>query len=195
MKIPHPVARILASLAERAASDIGIPMAIAVADAEGGLQCFSRMDGALPASTEIAVSKAFSAAVLRMGTHELGRLAAPGKELYGIQHTHGGRIILFGGGLPLKLKGVVAGGIGVSGGSVDEDMLAAGIAVDALKEMEEWAGKIAPLLPEKLSGTESLSRLHRGLPEAFQLTGAPVSYEFRALLSGALLLAAGGEVQ
>ena len=76
-------------------------MAIAVVDSEGGLQLFKRMDGALPVSTELAVSKAYTAAVLRMPTHQVGELAQPGEALYGIQHTHNGRIILFGGGYPL----------------------------------------------------------------------------------------------
>src|SRR5215471_3049676 len=112
MRLPYVVAEILAAIAEREAACIGVPMAIAVVDAEGGLQFFKRMDGTLPVSTELAVSKAYTAAVLRMPTHKVGELAQPGAALYGIQHTHSGRIVLFGGGYPLFLDGEVVGAIG-----------------------------------------------------------------------------------
>ena len=100
-------------------------MAIAVVDAEGGLQLFKRMDGTLPVSTELAVSKAYTAAVLRMPTHQVGELAQPGAALYGIQHTHNGKIILFGGGYPLCMHGKSWRRSGVSGGTVEQDMLVA----------------------------------------------------------------------
>ena len=123
MRLPYVVAEILVSVAEAEASNMAVPVAIAVVDAEGGLQLFKRMDGTLPASTELAVSKAYTAAVLRMPTHEVGELAQPGGMLYGIQQTHNGRIILFGGGYPLCIQGQIVGAIGVSGGTVEQDML------------------------------------------------------------------------
>ena len=66
MKISYSLAHILGRIAETRAAAIGVPMAIAMVDAEGGLLFFVRMDGALPVSTELAVSKAFTSAVLRM---------------------------------------------------------------------------------------------------------------------------------
>src|SRR5579871_1415974 len=119
MRLPCVIAELLVGAAASAASNLDVPMAVAVVDAEGGLQLFKRMDATLPVSTELAVSKAFTAAVLRMPTHKLGELAQPGGALYGIQHTHNGRIILFGGGYPLCLGDQVVGGIGVSGGTVE----------------------------------------------------------------------------
>ena len=81
MRLPYVVSEILASVAEAEAAKIAVPMAIAIVDGEGGLQLFQRMDGTLPVSTELAVSKAYTAAILRMPTHEVGELAQPGQAL------------------------------------------------------------------------------------------------------------------
>jgi uncharacterized protein GlcG (DUF336 family) len=189
MKISYPVARILGSIAEREALDLAVPMAIALGDREGSLLFFGRMDGTLPASTEIAVSKAYTAAALRMATHEVGELAQPGGTLYGIQHTHKGQIVLFGGGLPLWLKGRVVGGIGISGGSVEEDLEVAGSVVVALEEMERWSkriGKFSPVLSLEKSWTYGLEEK---LEEAFNGMNHPLPREAFSILAGAILLA------
>ena len=58
-----------------------------------------------------------------MSTKKLSSLAAPGGSLYGIQHTNGGKIVIFGGGDPLiNPKGKIIGGLGVSGGSEEQDI-------------------------------------------------------------------------
>lgn len=190
MKVPYPVARLLASIAENAASERGVPMAIAVTDAEGGLLLFGRMDGALPASTELAVSKAFTAAVLRMPTDELGELAQPGGILYGIEQSHQGRIVLFGGGLPLWLWGQVAGAIGISGGSVEQDMMVARVAVEALEQMEQWADFTAAHVPSGPAAVASpLNELEKMLRDELKKAGQALSNRDAALVVGAMLLA------
>ena len=65
--------------------------------------------------------KSYTVVALKMPTSKLAVLAAPGGPLYGIQHTNGGRIVIFGGGDPLELRGRVVGGLGVSGGSAEQD--------------------------------------------------------------------------
>lgn len=147
MKLPCVVAEILASAAEAEAVKIAVPMAIAVVGGEGGLQLFKRMDGTLPVSTELAVSKAYTAAILRMPTHQVGELAQPGQALYGIQHTHNGKIVLFGGGYPLLIQNEVVAGIGISGGTVEQDMQVAQPAVEMLQYVECWAKEIKSLVP------------------------------------------------
>ena len=188
MKISYSLARILGSIAEGEALRLGVPIATAVADPEGGLLYFGRMDGSLPASTEIAIGKAYTAAALRMTTHELGKLAQPGEILYGIQHTYPGKIVLFGGGFPLRLQRKVVGGIGISGGTVEEDMRVAEPVVEALAQMEslsEWIGK---LLPDK-SGTEDwLSILQGTFEEVVKETKIPLSHGDFSILSGAIML-------
>jgi uncharacterized protein GlcG (DUF336 family) len=174
MTIPYPVTLLLGSVAEAAAADLGVKMAIALADSEGDLQFFIKMDLALPASTEIAISKAFTAAALRMPTGDLGRLALPGEQLYGIEHTHSGRIILFGGGIPLRVDGQVVGGIGISGGTVEEDERVAEAVVKAFGEMVDIAEKIRPCLAKVLRNQKSLALLEKNLWEAVQSDAFPL---------------------
>ena len=64
-------------------------------------------------------------------TSALMPLAQPGAELYGLEHTSGGMVI-FGGGIPLTQGDVVIGAIGVSAGSVDQDVSVAEAGVAAL---------------------------------------------------------------
>ena len=70
---------------------------------------------------EIARDKAFTSAAMRMSTEELAGLCKPGGSLYGLQHTNGGRIVIFGGGVPLVEGNRLVGGFGVSGGTAEQD--------------------------------------------------------------------------
>jgi uncharacterized protein GlcG (DUF336 family) len=189
MKIPYAVARILVSIAESQAVIMNVPMAIAVVDKNGGLIIFARMDETLPASTELAVSKAYTAAVLRMATHEVGKLAQPGEALYGIQHTHSGQIVLFGGGLPLYLQGNIVGAIGISGGSVDEDVTVAQYTVSAMEEIEYWSKRIKTVLPTKPPEYLWRSNLEARLRETLEHMNYDLPAEANVVLAGAILLA------
>ena len=193
--MPYAVARILTGLVTREAARMGVPMSVAVTGEEGGLRAFISMDGALPASVEIAVNKAYTAAILRMPTHELGELARPGGTLYGIQEGHGGRIVLFGGGFPLKIGGRVVGGLGVSGGTVEEDMRAAEPALRALSEMERWAETLAPVMGNARIAPLGLEELEQRLSrELFRLDVQPPP-ETISLLAGAMLFSWPGRDQ
>jgi len=121
--------RILAA-AEARAAEIGVPMVIAIVDESGVLKAFKRMDGSLLISVNVAQGKAYTAAALRMSTREVGVRTQPGADIYGMQFADVGRIISFGGGFPIVKEGQVVGGIGVSGGSCeeDEDVARAGLA-------------------------------------------------------------------
>jgi uncharacterized protein GlcG (DUF336 family) len=189
MKLPHAVAEILAGVAEAEAYNIAVPMAIAVVDAEGGLQLFKRMDGTLPVSTELAVSKAYTAAVLRMPTHKLGELAQPGAPLYGIQQSHSGRIVLFGGGYPLCLDGEVVGAIGVSGGSVEQDMQVAESSAKVLQDVQRWAEEIKGLLPAATRATFALPMVKEKLLRAFAGLSPDIPEATLTALTGGVLLA------
>jgi uncharacterized protein GlcG (DUF336 family) len=121
--------------AKEKAAEIGIPMVIAVADAGGRLVAFQRMNKALLVSIDVAINKAYTAVALKLPTHELAQLAQPGQPLFGIHNADGGRIVIFGGGLPLKRNDEIVGGIGVSGGSVEEDLLCATAGIARFKEL------------------------------------------------------------
>lgn len=80
------------------------------------------MDDSYIASYDVAVQKAFTVVSLKMSTSTLKPLAQPGGSLYGIQFTNQGKIVIFGGGEPLCDKnGNIIGGLGVSGGSEEQD--------------------------------------------------------------------------
>lgn len=93
------------------------------------------MDDAYIASFDIAVNKAYTSVALKMPTSVLKNLSQPGQELYGIQHTNQGRIVIFGGGMPLVLNGRLIGGIGVSGGTEEQDTMLAEYGSSKLKEV------------------------------------------------------------
>lgn len=120
-KMTLTLARALIEGVRREAERIGVRSVVAVSDGGGNPVSVDCSDGAYYASYDIAVNKAYTSVALQMPTSRLASLAAPGGSLYGIQHTNGGRIVIFGGGDPLKYNGAVIGGIGVSGGSAEED--------------------------------------------------------------------------
>ena len=122
----------LIAAARAKAEEIGVPMVIAVVDAGGNLVALQRMDGALLVSIDIAKNKAYTAVAVKVATEDLAAVSQPGQPLFGIHNADGGRIVIFGGGIPLKEHGEIIGGIGVSGGSVEEDVLCATAAVERL---------------------------------------------------------------
>jgi len=109
----------------RKAIEIGVPTNIAVVDEAGILLAFKRMDGALIGCGQLAIDKAFAAAMFGISTEEEAKLAQPGQPDLGVQALFGGRMTTIGGGLPIKLGKHVLGGIGVSTGTVDEDIVTA----------------------------------------------------------------------
>ena len=113
--------RVIAA-AETKANEIGTPMCIAVCDESGVLKAFSRMDGAALLSVKIAQDKAYTAVGFGMppeAWHDFIKDDPPlaAGAVGGID-----RLVVFGGGYPIKLGGAVVGAIGVSGGHYSQDM-------------------------------------------------------------------------
>jgi uncharacterized protein GlcG (DUF336 family) len=110
---------------------IGKSVVAAVVDVGGELMACLRADGAYAASIGIARDKAYTAAVFGVATDELGR-ALNGNEILreGIALRPG--VILFAGGLPIVVDGEVAGAVGVSGGSEEDDRACAKAGLAAL---------------------------------------------------------------
>ena len=104
------------------AKRIGVKAVVCISDAAGNPKVVKSDDDAYIASYDVAVNKAFTVVALKMSTIKLKPLAQPGASLYGIQFTNGGKIVIFGGGDELKNpKNEIIGGIGVSGGSEEQD--------------------------------------------------------------------------
>lgn len=115
--------------------ELGIPFSIAIVDKPGNLKAFYAMDGAPVLSLEIAQNKAFSAAAYNRATHEwYDRLKDDPPLLHGIVHTP--RLVIFGGGYPIKINNELIGGIGVSGGHYSHDMKVCEAALKVLENLE-----------------------------------------------------------
>ncbi len=113
--------KLIASVMNKA-EEMGVKAVVAVADRHSNPLSIQCMDDAYIASYDIALNKAYTVTALKMPTSDLKKLAAPGGSLYGIQFTNGGKIVIFGGGVPLyDSLGRIVGGLGVSGGSEEQD--------------------------------------------------------------------------
>lgn len=114
-----------------AAETLGILINVAVTDTSGVLAAFLRMPGAFLHSVDIAVDKAYTAASFGMPTSQWQAILAQDEPLRtGMPHRP--RLVVFGGGLPIKEDNVLIGGIGVSGGSAEQDELCARAGLSAI---------------------------------------------------------------
>ena len=125
-------ARIVLEGAEAKARQIAVDMDIAVVDDGGHLIAFVRMDNARVTSIDVAINKAFTAACARKATHEYAAVAGPGGPAFGIHASNQGRFMIVGGGLPIFIKGVIAGGVGCSSGTPEQDREVAQAGIDKL---------------------------------------------------------------
>src|ERR1700719_3911774 len=108
-------ARRIIAAGERKAMEMGIPYNVAVVDAGGGLVAHVRMDGAWLASVDIAINKAWTARAFDSSTEDLARVTQSGQMGFGLNTTNDSKVVIFGGGIPLKLDGQVIGAVGASG--------------------------------------------------------------------------------
>jgi uncharacterized protein GlcG (DUF336 family) len=121
-------ARQIIAAGESKAIELGVPYSIAVTDAGGGLISHARMDDAWLGSIDIAINKAWTARAFDMSTDDLSHLAQSGQQGFVINTTNDSRVVIFGGGVPIKRNGAVIGAVGASGGSVQQDVEVAAAA-------------------------------------------------------------------
>lgn len=112
-------AKALTEKIEKEAERRGKKAVIAVCNEQGNPVSVHVMDGAFLVSFDVAVKKAYTAAALKMSTMELSSLVKPGETFYGLQNDE--KLMIIGGGVPLKRNGKVVGGLGISGGTGEED--------------------------------------------------------------------------
>ena len=113
------------------AVEMKMKMCIAITDEGGDLKAFLRMDGAPKLSIGISQDKAYTAASFSMPTHAWFEFIKDDPPLlHGITHTP--RLVVFGGGFPIMLKGEMVGAIGISGGHYSHDMECARAALAAI---------------------------------------------------------------
>jgi ATP:cob(I)alamin adenosyltransferase len=122
----------LLNLAVEEAKHIGIAIVFALVDGHGNSILNYRMPNSLLVSSELAPKKAYTAVALKMATHELHNSVQPGQDLFQIESSCENKLVSFGGGYPIFSQGKIVGGIGISGGTVEQDMQIAQAALKGL---------------------------------------------------------------
>lgn len=126
-KMTLDIAKELAEAAQTAAQIIGIKIVVTVVNEGANLVLLQAMDDSYIASIKAAQDKAYTAVALKMPTHTALE-ESRGGALDGL--TNGNGILLLGGGFPLENENKIYGGIGVSGGSKEQDTLIAAAAAE-----------------------------------------------------------------
>ena len=110
------------------------PSVIAVCSPDGNPVAVHVMDGSFLVSFDMAVKKAYTSVAVKMSTMELSRLTQPGQTFYGLGKMSD-NIVIFGGGVPLKVGDTIIGGLGISGGTSEEDNSLAEYGLQVLNEV------------------------------------------------------------
>ena len=134
-KIALESAKRLIEKIEKEAARQGKKAVIAVCGPDGNPIAVHVMDGAFLVSFDVAMKKAYTSVAVKMSTKELSVLAQPGQTFYGVDKMDGGKIVIFGGGVPLKVGDTIIGGLGVSGGTGEEDHALAEYGLSVLNEV------------------------------------------------------------
>ena len=125
-------ARQIMEAARERAEEVGKPVSVAIVDAGGTLMAMERLGDAPSATVMVAEGKAVASAV--MG-RDSGRLEAMAQSLPTIINSltirYGGRFVPAQGGVVIRDGGEVAGAVGVSGATSEEDESIARAGADA----------------------------------------------------------------
>ena len=121
--------------AKESAQQRNAPSAIAVVDPNGDLFAFQRMDGVRPASADLAIEKARTAARLQRPTAEIEDNINQGRTAFVTAN-----IAALRGGMPIRVGGEFVGAVGIAGLSKDTDVDIANTAAAALGAPPGTAG-------------------------------------------------------
>jgi len=116
------LAKELADRVEAEAAKVKIPVSVCVMDIHGNIVLLHRMNGAPAFSMELSERKAYTSALVGLRTIETLPMVQPGQPLFPLATVAGGKYCAMGGGVPVKSEGAVIAGIGVSGGTVEQDI-------------------------------------------------------------------------
>jgi uncharacterized protein GlcG (DUF336 family) len=115
-------AKKLAERVEAEAAKVKVPVAVSIVDIHGNMVLQHRMNGAPLFSLEISERKAYTSALVGVRTADLLAMVQPGQPLYVLPSVGGGRFCPMGGGVPLTENGHLFAGVGVSGGTAEQDV-------------------------------------------------------------------------
>src|SRR5689334_6568923 len=116
------IAKHAAERVEAASAASQVPVAVCVVDVHGNVVLHHRLNGAPLFSLELSERKAYTSALVGKRTVDILPLVQPGQPLFPLSAVAGGRFCAMGGGLPLTREGQVVAGVGVSGGTVEQDV-------------------------------------------------------------------------
>jgi uncharacterized protein GlcG (DUF336 family) len=117
------IAKNAADRVEAASRANKVPVAVCIIDVHGNLVLQYRMTGAPAFSIELSERKAYTSALVGQRTADLSPLVQPGQALFPLMGLSDGRYCSMGGGVPLTSSdGQVVAGVGVSGGTVEQDV-------------------------------------------------------------------------
>ena len=102
------------------AAKLGVKINVAVADSGGNLSGFLRMPGSFLQSIDIAIDKAYTASGFGFSTKDWMKVIGHDEGMK-LGFSARPRLVVFGGGLPIRVAGELIGGIGVSGASEEQD--------------------------------------------------------------------------
>ncbi|MDO5101036.1 MAG: cob(I)yrinic acid a,c-diamide adenosyltransferase [Eubacteriales bacterium] len=139
LSIPHSInleqSKRLIERLEAHCKEIGLDAVLCVCGPEGTVKAVHCMDDAFLVSFDVALKKAYTAVAVKMSTLELNQIAQPGGTFYGVDKMDNGKITLIGGGIPLMIEGRLIGGLGVSGGTGEQDHAVAEYGLRILSEI------------------------------------------------------------
>jgi len=135
--ITTELAHRMVAAAEKKAREMKHPFVIAVVDESGVLKAFSRMDGAPLLSVQVAQDKAYTSVGFGLSTDGWHDFIKDDPPLAAGAVGGIARLVVFGGGYPIKVEDEIVGGVGVSGGHYSQDMEVAKAALSAVPQPVE----------------------------------------------------------
>ena len=127
--ITASMAQKMVAAAVAKAEELGVGQVVAILDESGLLKAFCRMEGTPLVSIEASQNKAYTALLGMPSQDFFDSIKDDPALVAGVPHLP--RIVTFGGGLPIRSGDAVVGAIGVSGGTVEQDIACAQAGLDA----------------------------------------------------------------
>jgi uncharacterized protein GlcG (DUF336 family) len=131
----------LIEAAQSKATEMGVAATVAIVDESGILKAFGRMDGAALVTVSSAQDKAFTAVGFGIPSHAWYPMIKEDPALLHGVPSAIERVVIFGGGIPLRSGGELVGGIGVGGGTHEQDRSIAEAAIAALGDVFDGSTK------------------------------------------------------
>eukprot|EP00927_Polykrikos_kofoidii_P073795 TRINITY_DN69820_c0_g1_i1.p1 TRINITY_DN69820_c0_g1~~TRINITY_DN69820_c0_g1_i1.p1 ORF type:complete len:821 (+),score=114.39 TRINITY_DN69820_c0_g1_i1:220-2463(+) len=160
---------------------------IAIVDQHGQLAFFERTDGAWQSSVDVAIKKARTALLWNASTTYTSRQFVPGGVAFMNDISNGGQVT-FGGGFVLVRGSRLMGAIGVSGGSVPQDIELAETGKKAFEKNED------PVDQPTMSTDKARTAVESALLATFNGTCKDLNFKSKRCFMSVAVVDAGGHL-